>query len=305
MATSAFDKINMFLRTIVYGAIVGLCGWGGYELNNALTSDQDQLEEKSAQIQELNDKMSELEEEHASQLQKKESQIKQQESALVAKAEEITRQNQTIKTQNATLKEQEQQIDTLEEDLQQVRTSLRLLKMDHRLARVEILEQNAVEGEEENRMRTKFRFVEVDSRDNPISDPIIGTVEGREIYIDGQVVRFNDEFVELGDELRGRPIVRFRRIYGEEQPPRDGVSLESPPKSPGEMTEFEKKIWANLMDYANDPEKAATEGVRSVSGGGPSILNPKPGMIYRLDLRSSGLMEIRPLPPKESQAGNN
>jgi len=254
---STFEQLNFFLRTFVYLGVVVIVCFAGFEARRFLHADLALLEEK---VQELDD-------------------IKKQH------AREIGQKEQELKTQAAKVAE-------LDREVQRTRTALRLLKLDHRLAKIEVLEQHPLAGEPA-KIVTKVRFMEVDAQGRPAGRPIVSTLIGKTIYIDAQIVIFNDEFVELGDELKGRPLCRFRRMFGEDQAPSQGEPLDGIETSPGDLTPFEREIWKEFLTFANDPTKAQTQGIRAASGNAPSI-TPRPGMTYRVELRSSGALTIRP-----------
>src|SRR5688572_16500665 len=81
------------------------------------------------------------------------------------------------------------------------------------------------------------------------------TITGEEFYIDALVVKFERQFVEVGDGLRGKSLLLFRRAFGDRQQPVDGVPLfreDSGPVSPipealqvdGDPSAFERDLWS-------------------------------------------------------------
>lgn len=283
---SKVEQVNYLMRTLVYGGIVALVGVGGYQANQFINKDAGKLAEKDQEIEKLDQQNKEL----ADELKTKEQRIGQQ-------AEQLKSQKETITSQGELLREQKVRIADLNREVERTKTALRFLKMDHRLAQIEVLEQKPSEVNPDNTV-TKVRFTEVDAAGKPIGRPIEATIKGKELYIDAQVVQFNDKFVELGDELRGRPITRFRRMFGENQSPSEGIPLDREPQSPGDMSEFEREMWRNFLEFANDPKKAKVYGVRAANGVAPSI-SPREGMVYKVELRSSGALTIRPEEAKD------
>jgi hypothetical protein len=131
------------------------------------------------------------------------------------------------------------------------------------------------------------------------------TLPGEEFYIDALVVQFDRKFVEAGDGLRGKSLLMFRRAFGDQQKPVDGVPLfRGEGRSPipemmqvdNQPTEFETKIWTQFWDYANDPTLAAAQGIRVAQGEAPHI-RAVSGQVYKLTLRSSGGLDIVPRLP--------
>src|SRR5262249_62261872 len=123
-------------------------------------------------------------------------------------------------------------------------------------------------------------------------------IKGEEFYVDALVVRFDDKFVEIGDGLRGKSLLLFRRAFGNQQKPDDGTPLfNSGPDEknpvpaglavPGAPSAFEKGLWSRFWTLANDPEEAKKVGVRVAQGEAPHIL-ARPHQVYQVRLRATG-----------------
>ena len=189
-------------------------------------------------------------------------------------------------------------------EIARLQTALRLLKVDHRVAQIDVVSQQG--SEKDNSLTTTFTFVEVDDKGNPLAPPQLCKVKGDMAYVEYRVVKFSDENVEAGDPLRGTSICSFRRIFGEYQNPADGNVLDKVGSRPAgyhdgrEMSAFEKEIWAQFWDLANNPAKAQEKGIRTAHGKAP---NQKlvPGKRYKVLLRSSGGLSFQtedlPKPP--------
>lgn len=186
--------------------------------------------------------------------------------------------------------EKQQQIDRLD-------TALRLSRVDHRLATLTVLDQRT--DPETNTITTEVRFQEINDTGDPIDEPRHFTLLGDIVYVDYWVVKFADEYVDQADLERGTSICLFRRIFGELQNPRDGFVIDTANSRPNAyargsvMSDFEKGIWDDFWNIANDPEKAAAIGIRAAHGEAPSI-QARPGKSYRLHLRASGGLTITP-----------
>jgi hypothetical protein len=131
------------------------------------------------------------------------------------------------------------------------------------------------------------------------------TLSGEELYIDALIVQFERSFVEEGDALRGKSLLLFRRAFGDQQKPADGVPLfrgdgESliPELAQVDATpsEFEQQLWGRFWTYANDPATAAADGIRVAQGEAPHV-KAVAGQVYKLTLRASGGLEITPRLP--------
>ena len=131
------------------------------------------------------------------------------------------------------------------------------------------------------------------------------TLPGEELYIDALVVKFDRKLVETGDGLRGKSLLLFRRAFGDQQKPVDGVPLFHQGNESvipeglqvdAQPSDFERQIWTRFWELANDPDKAKAEGVRIAQGEAPHV-KAVPGQVYKLSLRASGGLEISPRLP--------
>ncbi|MGQ9574046.1 MAG: hypothetical protein ACUVUC_01885 [Thermoguttaceae bacterium] len=202
------------------------------------------------------------------------------------------------------LQRDREQIDTLRRELEdkdrqiaRLQTALRLLKVDHRVAQIEVLSQHG--SEQQKTLVTTFRFVEVDDQGNPLTEPRTFTVKGDIAYVEALVVKFADQYVEAGDPLRGTSICLFRRIFGQDQKPNEGYVLDAVGSLPAAyrsgraISEFEREIWAQFWEYANDPVKARHKGIQAAHGEAP-FQKLIPGKRYRVLLRASAGLKIEP-----------
>lgn len=176
--------------------------------------------------------------------------------------------------------------------------AVRLLKVDRRVARLDVLDQWTPEAT--GRPATKVRFVEVDEAGQPLGEPKIVTIDGDVLYIDYWVAKFDDALVEKGDDpLRGASICLFRRLFGEYQQPSEGHVVDASGQRPvaygrgAPLSDFERDLWQNFWQYANDRQKAQSVGVRAAHGEAPYI-KLTPGKSYRIVIRSSGGLAVEP-----------
>ena len=205
---------------------------------------------------------------------------------------EVALRDEQIVSLNDDIKEKDARITKLD-------TSLRLLKVDHRVAEIEVVEQGV--DPELDEPFTIVKFVELNDKGKPIDDAKEFKLAGDMIYVDYWVVKFDDKYVEEADIERSTSICLFRRIFGEHQRPKDGHSLDTVGDRPkaygreGEISEFEQSIWSDFWNIANDPEVAAEKGIRAAHG---QALSTKllEGRKYRLNLRASDGLSITPAP---------
>ena len=183
------------------------------------------------------------------------------------------------------------------EKIEKLDTALHLLKVDHRLAEINVLRQTP--DPETGRMITDIEFVEISEQGHRIGRPKQFTLEGDKVYVDYWVVKFDDSYVEQSELNRATSICLFRGIHGEFQSPAEAYRLDTVGSRPAAyergtpMSEFEKAIWNDFWDIANDPERAREKGIRAAHGEEP-YTQVRAGMTYRLELRASGGLSITP-----------
>lgn len=197
------------------------------------------------------------------------------------------------------LEDSQREVDLKTRQLQELRVRLALLKIDHRVARIEVVAQEPVPGED-GEVRTTIRFIEYDEDGQPIGEEQELTIEGSQLYLESLVIKFDDDYVEAGEFLRGTSLCLFNRVFSESVAPRDGVEIDRrgshpSPYTGGDGTDemFQAELWEHFWEYANDPEAAAEKGVRAIHGEAP-FMKVRPGRSYEIELRSSGGLSIRP-----------
>lgn len=265
--------INSAARTLLAFALFGVIGGGGAWTYWVLTEQQRKNAIAERELLDLQDRLGQV----THSLQESETKRVALEKDIAEKIIEIERLN----------------------------TSMQLLKVEQRLARLEVLGVEKVGDTEQ--IKSKVRFVELSPGGEPISEGKVFDFDGDVIYIDNWVVQFEDKFVEAADIEKGTSLCLFRRIFSESQSPEKGFSLDEVGMRPqaysrgGEMTDFEKTIWTQFWDIANDPEKAASMGIRAANGEAVSV-KVRPGASYNIRLRASGGLTIEPL--GESSSGS-
>ncbi|MEO2007345.1 MAG: hypothetical protein ABGX22_01530 [Pirellulaceae bacterium] len=214
-------------------------------------------------------------------------------SSLDATRKDLRHARTQIDELGVQIKEQAVEIDRLA-------TSLRLIKVDHRVARLNVLDQ--IVDEDTGVITSKIQFLEIDDQGQVIGEPQEFELQGQIVYIDGWIVKFDDKYVEEADIERGSSLVLFRRLFGEYQQPNEGFLLDEAGETPmayvqaGKSSELEKKIWRDFWSIANDSQKARRLGIRAAHGDAPSIKMRK-GMSYKIELRASDGLSITPEGP--------
>lgn len=189
-----------------------------------------------------------------------------------------------------------ERITELEDVVEELKLALQFVKVDHRLARLTVVGQTPAGPA--GPLTTRVRFQEVGPEGAPLAEAKVFELEGRVAYIDALVIKFEDAYVERGDVWRGTSICLFRRIFSENQRPEDGFPLDPTGKRPAPYADetdegADRELWLRFWDYANDAVLAEQMGVRAVHGEAPYI-ELRPGKSYRIELRASGGLSIRP-----------
>ena len=217
---------------------------------------------------------------------------------------EMTNENRALRSQLGDL---EDQLEIARLENERLNTALRLLKVDTRVAQIDVLSQ---EGSADNGdLATHFTFVELDGQGEPLDRPRQFRVAGDVVYVESWVVKFTDEYVEMGDPLRSTSLCLFRRLFGEAQRPMDGFDLDTSGSQPGayrtgsKPSELEQEIWQRFWELANNPSEAQKLGVRVVHGEAP-FQKMESGKRYKVLLRASGGLSFatEDLPPDAQPA---
>jgi len=193
------------------------------------------------------------------------------------------------------IEEQQRVIAGLEENLDRVWADELVADV-----RVDRLTENTDTGEQA--MHLTFIQYAPDTETALFERPLV--LPGREFYIDALVVKFARGFVENGDGMRGKSLLLFRRAFGDEQKPVDGIPLYAAGEQPvPELVKvdetpsaFERDIWNRFWELANDLDGARDLGISVVQGEAPH-LRPAVGQVYKLTLRASGGLDIVPRLP--------
>ena len=203
---------------------------------------------------------------------------------------DVAVKDQTIEEQASTITEQMEEIHRLE-------LAKQLLRLDHRVASIRVVRQGP-SSDGSGDIETEVVFTELNDLGEPIGEGESMTIKGTRLYIDGLVIKFNDDYVESGDALRGTSVCLFQGLFSDKVSPENGIKIDSKLPHPlpfqGDnlpdplYTQLFEKIW----DYANNPAEAESLGVRAIQGEAPSV-EARPGKTYRIELRQSGGITIR------------
>ncbi|MCA9001209.1 MAG: hypothetical protein KDB61_04745 [Planctomycetes bacterium] len=207
----------------------------------------------------------------------------------------------------ATIRQKDKEIRELGEDLKEseelrrrLEVSLHLLKVDHRVARIEVIAQGP-SAENPEVIETTVRFQDLGEDGEPVDEGQVLVLKGKKVYLESMVIKFQDSYVEGGDYLRGSSVCLFTRMFGDNQAPSDGPEIDTKGVHPhpyaaagdGEEDLYYAELWTRFWDYANDPQLAESKGVRAMHGEAPFI-ETRPGKVYQVELRASGGLSIEP-----------
>lgn len=218
---------------------------------------------------------------------------------------EYTKRDRLLKEQEEQIRVAVEQVEKLNVELseksaliEKLETAMHLLKTDQRLAQLRVVD---IERDESGKaVKSKLEFIELSPHGDRLSPPKPIELPGDVIYVDNWIVKFDDNYVEKGDVERGTSLCLFRRIFSEDMLPSDGIPLDEVGMRPqayargSKLTDFEKKLWTEFWEFANEPKKATEMGIRAANGEAVSI-KVREGKAYNISLRSSGGLSIEPL----------
>jgi hypothetical protein len=188
----------------------------------------------------------------------------------------------------------------LEDENNQLHEVVQRLISERRVAQMLVTDQHQVNGVQQ----TTLLFQEY-ARDGSMLPPRTFTIEGNMVHIDAMVIKFDHDFVEKDDPLRGHSIALFAKLYGDRQRPDQGFVIDEPGKIPDyyrgadpEVSPFETQLWQNFWKLADDPAYRQQMGVRVPNGEGP--WRPVyPGQLYTITLESDGGLNITSQPIRQ------
>lgn len=170
-----------------------------------------------------------------------------------------------------------------------LKESLARLTHEDQIGYAKVTKQEQREG----KLFTTLKFVET-ARDNKLNKILEKeyTVEGDIIHFDAIIVKFSSQLVLDGKE---RSVYLWRRVYGEDMPPKAGYSIEEIGKEPVRYANLLDKLrvkdqetfWTEIWDLSNDPQKLINLGVQAIYGN-VVYSKLKPGLIYVFKISNTG-----------------
>lgn len=197
--------------------------------------------------------------------------------------------------------------EVLQQEKRELQRVVQRLTAEDRVAEVHVIDQiragQIVNGRPAASDMTTIEFIELDREGHPLPAKRF-VVHDDTVYFDALVIKFDQQAVAEADDLRGKSIALFRRIFAETQEPIDGFPIDPKGDVPNvyriepDPTPFEQQLWAQFWDYATNPELAAQAHVR-VAQGEAVYVPMKRGEVWTLTLQNNGGLNIklhRPVP---------
>ncbi len=174
------------------------------------------------------------------------------------------------------------------------------LEADTRVAEVLVTGVNFDEKQQKN--FTTIKFLEYDSQGKPLESKYF-SFSGNVIQFQSLVIRFDDIHVSHGDWLKGKSAHIFWKVFildGENTQSFEINKIYSIPegyKVLGLNDVFESVWWQRFWQYALDPKKASSVGIKNAQIEAPGMMFV-PGYLYTLKIEHDGGLRIdaAPLP---------
>ena len=191
------------------------------------------------------------------------------------------------------------EIERLAAQKQELEEVVQRLGSEKRVADVIVSKQETINGV----LNTTILFVEYDRAGKPLPAKTL-VVRGGMIHFDAMVIKFDRDFVQRNDPLRGHSIALFTRAYGDHEAPEAGARIDEPNGVPQiyrgadpRVTQFEMSLWRDFWRLASDDAYRSGFGVRVANGQG--VWGPlAPERLYTLTLESSGGLNLTSEPMK-------
>ncbi len=193
----------------------------------------------------------------------------------------------------------ERKIEQLQEEKNQLQQIVKRLTDEKRVAEVLVTEQATIDGE----LQTTLLFVEY-AKDGAALPPKSFSFVGKMAHIDAMVIKFDRDFIQTDDPLRGHSIALFSKIYGDKQSPAEAQRIDEPGVIPTvyrgadpRVGKFEMELWQNFWKLAEDPAYREKHGVRVANGQG--LWGPfEADRLYTVSIESDGGLNMTSEPLK-------
>jgi len=195
---------------------------------------------------------------------------------------------------NTKIADKDREIGALTLDNERKKAALKLMKLDTRRAKFHVTGT----GEDNGRVFHNLQFTEFSKDQVPIGTPRDVIIYGDQAYIDCWVVKFDDDYVENADLARGTALFVFKSIFGNDEAPSSGTTLDHAGTVPeiyqseSMLANLAGEIFVDFWQIAHDPEKARELGIRAVHGQAVSM-KLRQGFDYWVTIRNAGGISIK------------
>ena len=172
------------------------------------------------------------------------------------------------------------------------------LEADSRAA--EVLVTGVNYNEVDKKTYTTIKFLEYDSRGRPLESKYF-TFSGNIIQFQSLVVRFDDLLVRRGDAFKGKSVYLFWKVFmldGEKTQEYEIAEVNRVPRGyrlDGVEDPVEVRFWVRFWEYALDPQKAKTAGIKNAQIEAPGTMFV-PGNLYTIKIEHDGGLRIDAVP---------
>lgn len=190
---------------------------------------------------------------------------------------------------NWELRRARQELERLEREKSQLIEYAQRLTESQRVAQVSIQSQT----QDDSGAVTRLTWQEIGAN-GLVGRPLEAAVRGTQVYFEALVLKFEPRLVGAAGRERSTSVALFRRVFGDEQPPRDGPEIgrdARPPLQDSAAEERQARLWSKFWEFVDDPREAARYGVRVAQIEAPSI-PVQPGQLLELRIDAAGGINI-------------
>lgn len=179
----------------------------------------------------------------------------------------------------------------------QLKQAITNLTLEDQIGYAKVISQENRDG----KLFTNIKFVET-ARDDKLERVLEKnyTVEGDIVHFDALVVKFGDKMVIDGKE---KALYIWRRVYGENTAPENGLTIEEPNKEPQRYKDLLKLLpakesslfWTNIWELANNPDQLREYDIKAIYG---NVVYSKlrKGLIYVFKISPTGQLYPETVP---------
>jgi len=180
-------------------------------------------------------------------------------------------------------------IHDLFENNKKLQQAIASLTHEDQIGYAKVLRQETID----DKLYTTLKFVETD-RNDQLKKVLEReyTIEGDVIFFDALIVTFHNDEIMSGEK---RALYLWRRVYGENMAPSEGLPVEMESRTPERYADFlaqlklpeQEMFWEAIWKLADDPDVLKKHGIEAVYG---NVVYKKlrPGLIYVFKISANG-----------------